>query len=357
MVFRTAASERKMQNLASNRLETVLSTVIHQYVATAKPVASQTLTDKMQISSATIRNVFMSLEDQGYLTHPHTSAGRVPTEQGYRFYVDHLMKARELNLKEKQLIEHEYEKTKNEVETLIRHTAKILSAMTHLGGLAVFHLRDEVQLDHFKLVAIDSKKIMVILVMAGGLIKEELVRLEAPLSLKELSKVTQLLNSRYAGMSLTQIKEILLKEAERVKNDRLSIVEAALKAIDGTLDLNHEDIRLEGASHLMEQPEFKNVESLERMVRLVDERKPLMRVLDRQWAKPGLSIEIGQESDLGLPLDGFSVVHVPYRFKGQVAGALGVWGPIRMDYERIAGLVNHLAHSLEDAFNKQGGWS
>jgi heat-inducible transcriptional repressor len=342
---------------SSNRSEAVLSTVIHQYVATAKPVASLSLSEAIQVSPATIRSVFMRLEDQGYLSHPHTSAGRVPTDQGYRFYVEHLMRARELSLKEKGRIESEYEKAKDEVEALMRHTAKILSAMTRLGGLAVYHPQEEAQLDYFKLVPIDARKVMVILVLDNGVVKEELVRLEGALSSKELAKVTQVLNSRFKGLSLFEIRTAMLSDAERMRDQKLDLLKAALKTINDALDPEGDRIQLEGFSQLMEQPEFKTIENLERMIRLVEERKPLTPILDRQRTNPGLAVEIGQESTLGLPGKNFSFMHLPYRLQGKVAGVLGVWGPTRMDYSRIAGLMDQVVRSLEEALNKRGGWS
>jgi heat-inducible transcriptional repressor len=336
------------------REENVLSSVIHYYVATAKPVGSQVIAEKMEVSSATIRNVLMDLERKGYLTHPHTSAGRIPVDQGYRFYVDRLMQARQLNLKEKQRIEQEYEKAKHEVETLMRHTAKILSAMTNLAGLAVFHVPQEISLDHFKLVAIDSRRVMVILVLDHGLVKEEMIRLDEPVELKEITKITQLLNSRFGGLTLSQIREALLKEAESLKKARMNIIETALKLIESALKFDADAIHMEGASHLMEQPEFQNLGQMEQVVRLLEEKKPLAQIFGRQWNKPGLNVEIGHEFPETF-MRGFSFINVPYYYKGKVVGALGVLGPTRMAYDRVAGVVNHMAQFLEDSLVKQEG--
>ena len=335
------------------REESVLSSVIHAYVATAKPVGSQVIAEKMDVSSATIRNVLMDLEKKGYLTHPHTSAGRIPMDRGYRFYVDRLMKARHLNLKEKHQIEQEYHNAKEQVEILMRHTAKILSAMTHLAGLAVFHVPEEISLDHFKIVAIDPRKIMVILVLGQGLVREEMVFLETPVELKEVAKITQLLNTRFAGLTLAQIRESLIKEVETEKRTKLSVIDTALKLIDGALQFNGDEVHMEGASYLTEQPEFQNYQMMEQVVRLVEEKQPLAQILGRQWSKPGLAVEIGREFPQSF-LRSFSFVHVPYYYQGQVVGALGVLGPTRMAYDRVAGLVNHMARQLETTFNLRG---
>jgi heat-inducible transcriptional repressor len=335
------------------RDENVLSSVIHHFVATAKPVGSRVIAEKMEVSSATIRNVMMDLEKRGFLTHPHTSAGRIPADQGYRFYVDRLMQARQLNLKEKHQIEQEYQKAKEEVEILMGHTARILSAMTRLAGLAVFHVPQEISLDHFKIVAIDSRKVMVILVLGQGVVKEELVWMEKPVQLKEIIKITQLLNSRFGGQTLSQIREVLLKEIESLKKTRLSLIESALRLIEGALQFNSDEIHLEGTTYLAEQPEFQNYQMMEQVVRLVEEKQPLAQILDRQWAKPGLAVEIGGEFPQAA-LRSFSFVHVPYYYQGKVVGALGVLGPTRMAYDRVAGVVRHMAHQLESALVKGG---
>lgn len=340
--------------LLQEREENVLSSVIRYYVATVKPVGSQVIAEKMEVSSATIRHVLMDLERKGYLTHPHTSAGRVPVDQGYRFYVDRLMQAKVLNLKEKQQVEQQYEKAKDEVETLMRHTAKILSAMTRLAGLAVFHVPQEISLDHFKIVAIDSRKVLVILVMERGLVKEEMVWLEAPVELKEITKITQILNNRFGGKTLTQIRESLLREAESLKKAKLGIIETALKLIEGALQFNSDEVHMEGASYLTEQPEFHNYQMMEQVVRLVEEKQPLARILGRQWSNPGLAVEIGHEFPQSF-LRNFSFVHVPYYYQGKVAGALGVLGPTRMAYDRVAGVVRHMALHLEAALTKREG--
>ncbi len=277
----------------------------------------------------------------------------VPVDLGYRFYVDRLMRERQLNLKEKQVIELEYEKAKDEVEALMRHTSKILSAMTRLAGLAVFHIPAEMSLHHFKLVAIDPRKIMVILVLDQGLIREELVRLDEPMGLREVDKVTQLLNSRFAGLSLTQIRSSLLKEAESARRAKLNIVEAAVELIERALSFSGDEIRMEGTAHLTEQPEFRNFEEMERVLRLVEEKSPLVQALGRQWSNPELCVEIGGEFPEAY-MKGFSFVHVPYRFQGRVAGALGVLGPTRMAYDRVAGVVQHLARTLEETLAKRG---
>lgn len=335
------------------REENVLSSVIHHYVTTAKPVGSQVIAEKMDLSSATVRNVLVDLERKGYLTHPHTSAGRIPVDQGYRFYVDRLMQARALSLKEKREIEQEYERAKDEVEILMRHTAKILSAVTRLAGLAVFHVPQEISLDHFRLVAIDSRRVMVILALAQGLIKEEMVWLDEPAQLKEITKIAQLLNSRFGGRTLAEIRGSLLKEVETVKRTRMGLIETALRLIESALQFNGEEIHMEGVSCLAEQPEFRDYRVMEQVVRLVEEKQPLVQILGRQWAKPGLAVDIGHEFHQAA-LQAFSFVHIPYYYRGKVVGALGVLGPTRMAYDRVAGVVQHTARHLEATLLKQG---
>ncbi|HEY5039194.1 MAG TPA: HrcA family transcriptional regulator, partial [bacterium] len=200
------------------------------------------------------------------------------------------------------------------------------------------------------------RKVMVILVLEHGLVKEELVRMDGPVQLKEITKIIQLLNSRFSGWTLAEIRGSLLKEAEKVKKVRLSILETALKLIDNALNFKSEEIHMEGATHLVEQPEFKAAEKMERVVRLIEQKQPLGRVLGRQWLTPGLTVEIGHESP-DAALKDFSFVHVPCYFQGKVVGALGVLGPTRMAYGRVTGVVRHLARHLEETLTRNGGSS
>jgi len=336
------------------RQQNVLSSVIRRYVATAKPVGSEGIAREMDLSSATIRHILMELEEQGFLTHPHTSAGRIPVTQGYRFYVDKLMTARNLNLREKQQVQEQYEEARDEVEVLMKQTAKILSAVTNLAGLATFHIPGEASLSHFRLVEIDPRKVLVILVLEQGLVREEVVRLEEPLQLKEITKILHLLNNRFSGFTLENIRESLLKEAEKVKKTRLGLLEKVLKLIDQALAFRPEEIHLEGVSHLAEQPEFKEADKMEQLVKILEGREHLAQVLKRQWAQPGLRVEIGAESSDQI-LREFSFVHVPCYYQEKVVGALGVLGPTRMAYDRVTGLAQHLALHLEGSFQRQGG--
>lgn len=328
------------------REESILASVIHQYVHSAKPVSSQTIAGRMGLSSATVRNVLMELENKGYLTHPHTSAGRVPLPAAYRLYVDKLMQAKRLNLEEKRQIERQYQVTRAEVETVIRHTAQILSAMTRLGSLAFFHVPEDVSLDHFKLVPIDARKLMVILVLDHGLVKEELVRLDTAVSLKEISQITHLLNSRFAGKSLAELRSMLMKEAESVKATRLSIVETTLRLIDEALNIGKQ-VQLEGALQLGEQPEFQNAEKMERLLKIVEQKALLTRLMGG-FSEPGrLAIQIGPEIQ-EISMRDFSIVKIPFAWEGRVVGSLGVLGPTRMDYDRVVSLVSHLALALRE---------
>ncbi len=331
-------------NLES-REENVLASVIHHYVNSAKPVSSQAISGQMGLSPATVRNVLMELENKGYLTHPHTSAGRVPLNPAYRLYVDKLMQAKRLNLEEKRQIERQYQVTRAEVEAVVRHTAKILAAMTRLGSLASFHVPEDISLDHFKLVPIDAKKLMVILVLDHGLVKEELVRLDAAVSFKEITQITHLLNSRFAGKSLTDLKSILMKEAETVKKTRLSVVESTLRLIEEALDFGNQ-IQMEGVVQLGEQPEFQNTGKMECLLKIVEQKALLARLMNR-FAEPGLAVQIGSEIP-EVSLRDFSLVRIPFAWEGRMVGSLGVLGPTRMDYERVVSLVNHLAMMLKE---------
>jgi heat-inducible transcriptional repressor len=192
---------------------------------------------------------------------------------------------------------------------------------------------------------------MVILVTSDGLVREEMVRLEDPLAAREVEKVLHILNQKFSGRTLTDIREALLHEADESRRLRLTLVQAALDLIDHALRATGESVYLEGASRLIEQPEFRAPELAGRVLRLVDERLPLARLLGRQRAAPGLTVEIGREmAEDGL--SDFSVVHVPYRLGVRVVGALAVLGPTRMQYEHVSPLLEKVARLVEARLNE-----
>jgi heat-inducible transcriptional repressor len=329
-----------------DRKDQVLEAVIRSYVGTARPVGSHSLAEGLNVSSATIRNVFSELEKTGYLTHPHTSAGRIPTDQGYRLYVDKLLKARRLTLKEKQAIEREYRRGRAEVEALLRQTARILSAMTRLAGVALYRAPGESTLDHFKVVPVSPRKVIVLLVLGDVWVEQELVHLEDVLQPREVSHIAQLLNRRFAGWPLARIREEMLLELERARADRLAILQAVMDLLDGALGTRPDHVIVEGAPQLLEQPEFRGPEAMENVLSVAEDKGALARALGRRWGQPGLKIDIGREMR-NERLKDCSFVQVPCRLWGNTVGTLGVLGPTRMAYDRVTGLLEHVSLVLD----------
>ena len=329
-----------------NRQDDVLGAVIQSHVETARPVGSSHVAEGLDLSPATIRNTFADLERQGLLTHPHTSAGRIPTDLGYRLYVDRLLTARQLTLKEKQTIEREYEKGRAEIEILMRQTARVLSAMTRLAGVASYRAPEELTLDHFKIVPLTSRQVMVFLVLDDVWVEEERIHLDDPLDPGEVSRITKLLNRRFAGLPLPRIRDELLSELDRSKAGRLSILQAVADLLDGAMGVHPDHVIVEGTARLAEQPEFRAPAAMEDLLRVVENREGLAHALGGRPGPSGLSIDIGGELR-DSRLKSCSFVHVPFRFRGRFMGALGVLGPVRMPYDRVAGLVEHVSVVLE----------
>lgn len=336
----------------SDRLEEVLASVVRTYVDSARPVGSACVAEGLGLSPATIRNEFAELERRGLLAQPHPSAGRVPTERGYRLFVDRLLRARQLTEGERRAIEHEYERGRAEIETLMRQTARILSAMTRLAGVAFYQAPHELALERFRLVPLSSRQVLVLLVLEDVWVEREVVRLEDALVPGELSRIARLLNHRFAGRLLPAIREELLAELERSRNDRLAILQTAVDLLDGALGVRAGHLIVEGASRLVEQPEFREPRALESVLKALDAREELARALDAVPAGEGLRVVIGGELRERLLKD-CSVVHVPCRLSGKPVGSLGVLGPTRMAYDRVAGVVQHVAAVLEEILTER----
>jgi len=324
------------------RSDEVMGSVVRTYVASAHPVGSHAVAGGLGLSPATIRNEFAGLERQGFLTHPHTSAGRVPTEKGYRLYVDRLLKARRLTQEERREIEREYEHGRAEIEALMRQAARILSAMTRLAGVALFHAPGELVLQRFRVVPLTPRRVMVLLVLGDVWVEKETVLLEDPLSGRELSRIRHLLNRRFAGLPLPKIREQLLDELERSRDNRLAILRTVAGLLDGALSFRPEHLFVEGTSRLVEQPEFQDHRILEGVLKAVDDRNDLVRTLGFDRERKGLRVSIGAEMDDPL-LRNCSFVQMSCILDGRPAGSLGVLGPTRMPYDRVAGMVEHMS--------------
>ena len=332
----------------SEREARILEAVIRTYVETAEPAGSRTVAKRhgLGVSPATIRNAMSDLEERGYLFHPHTSAGRIPTDRAYRYYVDTLMRPLRLTAAEQRRIRKElHDDEGGALERLIRRAAQVIGLITGELGVAVAPRLDEVVLEKLELATVSSEKVLLVLTLRNGVVRTVYVDVRASIPAETLASVTMALNERLAGLRLTEIRSTLperLRDAASVdpqSTELLNIfMESAAEVFDAA-PASGEELLLGYTSVVANQPEFAHGEQLRGLIELTEQRELLRGLLSNRDHESTTRITIGREH--GDPrLLPFTLVTAEYRL-GNLSGVMGVIGPTRMPYAKVAAIVEY----------------
>lgn len=348
-------SKEPRQAEPSERARLILRALIEHYVRDGQPVGSRTLARStgLSLSPASIRNVMADLEELGFIASPHTSAGRVPTAKGYRFFVDTLVKlqppkGRELKRLESQLSEQAAQDAKQAVAA----ASEALSALTSLAGLVTLPRQPHVQLRQVEFLPLSDRRVLAILIVNDSEVQNRILHMERDYSAEELRRAANYLNEHFRGQELRAIRERVVEQLSetRATMNRLMIdaVAIAEKALE--LELNRDEFVVSGETKLMDFEELSDIETLRQLFEAFSQKRDLLRLLDRSIAANGVQIFIGEESGYQI-LDECSLVTAPYRVDDEVVGVLGVIGPTRMAYERVIPIVDITARILGSALN------
>ncbi len=337
----------------SDRSQHLLKVLIEQYIRDGQPVGSKTLAEQggLGLSSATIRNIMADLENHGYLASPHTSAGRVPTSQGYRLFVNNLLVTKPLD--ENSLAE--YQQTLNQATTsqaLIASTSNLLSQMTHMAGLITLPKRESIILRHMELLPLSGNRVLVILVVNESDVQNRVIQTDRKYSASELQQVANFLSERFAGNALDGIREALMGELRQDQEKLGNLMQSAVTLLDGALEQETQEdpYILSGQNHLVNMAEDASVEELRSLFDAFNQKRDILNMLDKCLGAKALQIYIGEESGYDA-LQTCSLITAPYREGNQFVGVLGVIGPTRMDYEKVIPMVNITAKLLSYALN------
>jgi len=340
-----------MSDHLSDREREVLSAVVRTYIETAEPAGSRTIAKRFRlgVSAATIRNTMSDLEDRGYLFHPHTSAGRIPTDLAYRAYVDGLIWQSEVSPADEDRLRLELGRDAGVIEGILLKAAQVLGVLTHELGVAVAPSFDAAVLERLDLTQISAERLLLVLVVRGGLARTLFVQVATHLPPEAVAGVTLVLNERLAGLTLREIRATL---RDRLRDTAGGAHESELLNIfieeaDTLFDLPvaAQSLVLGSAQLLAEQPEFHSNTQMRTLLELT-ERRDLLRDALRQRSEPGVTVTIGNEN-ADPRLTAFTIVTASYRF-GSLAGVIGVMGPTRMPYEKVLALVDHTSRMVED---------
>ena len=347
----TESTSTPDEPLARRRMS-ILGTVVYEYIATGEPVGSATLTQKYNIgvSPATVRAEMASLEDEGYLDQPHTSAGRVPSDRGYRFYVDHIMLPESLTADERARIRAEVRQASHQLDTAVDKASHILSNLTKNIAFAIAPRLHSQVFSHLQLIWVANRSIHIVLVTDLGLAAQTTIDVSETVDADSLTRTCNNLNQRFSGTPLREIGLNELKTAVRetpLPTDLLRVL-AGLFAEQGGTDAERR-LFAGGANNLLDQQEFRDLRKLRAILDLIEEQRTLYSLLQASLGTDGTRIAIG--SELGnADMTECSVLTVPYKVGTRNAGAVGVLGPRRMQYARLIALVNCMADSLNSLF-------
>jgi len=330
----------------SQRDRLVLASVVATYIATAEPVGSRTVSrqENVDISAATIRNVMSDLEQMGYLAQPHVSAGRVPTPDGLRFYVDSILELDELDQAAKamiraQLADHQL----NDLNDIFKATSRALSQISRQASLVAVPNPEQEVFRHIEFVRLAAGLILVVLVSKAGGVQNRVIEAEEDLAQEELDKYSRYLNDLLADLTLRQVKQRVAREMAQERNRFDTVLSRALTLGKQALNSRSEtELLIDGQTNLLAQPEFRDVVRLRGIFQAFEEKSTLLRLLDKALTAQGVRLLIGSESELA-ELEGLSLVTSAYGDQDQPLGALGVIGPTRMDYSKVIPMVDFTA--------------
>jgi heat-inducible transcriptional repressor len=338
----------------NERERRVLEAVIQSYVETAEPAGSRTIARRfgLGVSPATIRNTMSDLEEKGYLFHPHTSAGRVPTDIAYRLYVDSLMRVAPIASSDRDLLAERLKPGEGStIEAILRRAAQSLSVLTQELGMAVGPRLDSITLQRLELVRLSSERLVLVLSLQGGAVRTIFVEISEQIADNALAEVSVVLNERLAGHTLSDIRTSLaarLRDANSAAGGR-ELLNIFVQERDSIFDdplKRDESLVLGQTSVLAEQPEFASTDKMRRLLALTESNEHLTELLRRRHVNPGLSITIGNEH--GDPrFENFTIVTSEYR-AGSLTGVIGVIGPTRMPYEKVIAVVTHASRLVSD---------
>ncbi len=335
----------------------VLKEVVRHHIQTGEPIGSATVARaaKLRLSPASIRGLMAELEEVGLLTQPHRSAGRVPTDRAYRIYVDQMIRKPRMAASRAQAIERALGEFGGEVEELLGEASRQLSRWSHQVGLVLAPDLQRLIVDQIEFARVDGHRVMAILVARSGVVHNRILHVAEPLEPRELERIGNFLSREFGGRTLPQMRELLEQRLneERAAYDRLMAKSLQLGRQAVATDETEASLFVEGASNLLDLPDFSDLDLLRDLFRTLEDRRRLIDLLSRLLESPGVQVVIGEENPLS-DLARCSLVASTYGSGERVMGTVGIVGPTRMPYARAIALVDHFSHVLTRLLSAPG---
>lgn len=345
-----------MDEALTERKLTILKAIIQNYLETGEPVGSRTLSKytDLKLSSATIRNEMADLEDLGYIFQPHTSAGRIPSDKGYRFYVDLLMEKKEQEISERE--DALLEKT-DKVEKVLQQAAKVLASNTNYATMVSTPVNSRNTLKFIQLSQVDEEQIVAVIVLGGNVIKNKIIEVGETLSNENLLKLNMLLNTTLNGLSIDQITLGLIARLKEQAGIHSEVIGHVLDAVAEIIHVDNDmEIYTSGATNIFKYPELSDKQSAQEIISAFEEKQQLAALVTKSMASGGedrdIQVYIGDESNVENMKD-CSVVTATYELGEGMQGTIGIIGPKRMDYEHVMKTLKTLQSELDAIYNKE----
>jgi heat-inducible transcriptional repressor len=333
-----------MAEQLSDRAKCILEAVIEDYIATAEPVGSRSITRShaLALSPATVRNVMSDLEEMGFLCSPHTSSGRIPTDKAYRLYVNSILEVKHIARDNREEIKRHCKLAGKDMAQVLKETSRLLSSTSSYMGVVMAPRLAANVFHQMEFVKLGSRRILAIMVSQNGTVQNRLIQVEEEIVQEDLVRMANYLNELLQGLTIAQVRERLLQEmqSEKVRYD--SMMARALALSEQTISSDGPELFLEGQANILEQPEFADAAKMREIFRAFEKKSLLLDLLDRSMQAEGVQIFIGSESHL-LKMEGMSLITSTYMTGKDTVGVLGVIGPTRMGYGRVIPIVDYTA--------------
>ncbi|HEU4402358.1 MAG TPA: heat-inducible transcriptional repressor HrcA [Candidatus Polarisedimenticolia bacterium] len=345
-----------MEIVLDERAREILKDIVASYILSGEPVGSRTIAKLTRegLSPASVRNVMADLEEMGLLAQPHTSAGRIPTDKGYRHYVDSLPPAGRLAPRDRLVIDEDLARLGGEGSEAMELIPKLLSRLSSQVGYLIFPPITEAVLKHIEFVRLHARKILAILVDRSGVVSHRVLETEEDYVQDDLEKAGRYLVAEFSGLTLGEVRQRLVRlmAEEKAAFDRLLKNAVTLGTCYLDAEPSERRMVLEGTTNILKHPEFSDVETMRRLFQTFEERHSLVTLLDRLFDAPGVQVVIGSETD-DPALGSLSLVASSYRLGDQANGWLGILGPTRMEYDRAVALVEYISSHLSSLLTRQ----
>lgn len=337
------------------RKKKVLQAIVEEYINTAEPVSSGSITKGhgLDYSSATIRNDMAQLENIGFLDKPHTSAGRVPSAEGYRYYVNELLKEDNLTLEEIKYIQNKLKIKVNEIEDLTKVATTTLSEITHYTTVAVGPKADKQIIEKIKFVSLGQRMLMVVIVTDTGLVKETIIKFDEDITESQVDTLNNLFNTRLRGKPLSKIDKPMAEYIFSEVHYSIGIMNAIINQINKIIEEENNNIFLEGAKRSFDLPEFKSMKVAKNFINLLDAKDEMLEIFNSGEAED-INVFIGND-DENSNLKDFSIITFKHTLGDKDLGTIGIIGPKRMDYAKVISVMKYISKKLNEDNNKKEG--